>query len=257
MTSKRVCRLLGSAVVCLLVSPLIVVADGRKNPRDFPDFTLCPINLGYAVDPILGTILPPPAQPIRPPALTFTAAGTDAEIALVACDRGLTDDHPDGLDLAIRNFAVVRQDVYESHQVLSPYPDFTCYLANGGEDTFTRKVGSLFSPSVTPAVSPLTLKFPFFDDFSDVAASQKKWRLDGAELKSFDLNDPATGFFTATALVLARVPATPGENSCSRASVKVRHLRKGQKYVVDFQWESKGIVTAPEIEMLTFVDTQP
>ena len=257
MFSKQLCRLVGSVVVCILASPLLAVAQGRKNPRDFPDFTLCPINLGWSVDATTGTILPPPAQPIRPPARTFTATGTAAEIALVACDRGLTDDHPDGLDLAIRNFAVVRQDVYESHQVQSTFPDFTCYLANGTEDTFFRKVGSLFSPSVTPAVTPQTLKFPFFDDFSDLAASQSAWRLDGAEIRSFDLNEPGTGAFTAAALVLARVPASAGENSCSRASVKVRRLRAGQKYVIDFKWESKGIVNAPEIEMLTFVDTKP
>ena len=139
----------------------------------------------------------------------------------------------------------------------APFRISRCYLPHDFEDSFARKVGSLFSPSLAPAVSPLTVKFPFFDDFSDLAASQKKWRLDGAEIKAVDLNDPATGFFTAPALVLARVPAELAQNSCSRASVKVRHLRKGQQYVIDFQWESKGVVTAPEIEMLTFVDTQP
>ena len=260
MTTKRICRLLGSAVVCVLVSPLIVVADGRKNPRDFPANTLCPINLGWAVDPVTGEIFPPPAQPIRPPALTFTAAGPAAEIALVSCDRGLTDDHPDGLDLWIRDFAVVRRDVYESHQVLGTYPEFSCYLPRDGEgDTPTiRKVGSTFSTSVAPAVLPLTPKLPFFDDFSRPAVSRLKWRLDGAEFKTVESNDPRlSSALVGTALVLARVPADPNQNSCSRASVVVRHLVKGQSYVVDFQWESKGIVTAPEIEMLTFVDTQP
>jgi hypothetical protein len=238
--------------------PMAATGAGRKNPRDFPDNTLCPINLGWFVDPTTGLLQPPPAQPIRP-ALGFTATGPAAEIALVACDRGLGGDHPDGFDLWIRDFAVVRQDAYESHQLAGPYPDFTCYLPNSGEDftPFIRRVGSSFDRTLAPSLKALTPRLPFFDDFSNLNTSRKRWKLDGADFQTVDLNDPRTGPFTGNTLVLARVPAGAGDDACSKASVRVKNLKKGTNYVIDFQWETKGIVAAPEIDMITFIDTEP
>ena len=259
MASKQVGRLVGAAFVFVLSTPLMVVGEGRKNPRDFPDGTLCPVNLGWSVDQNDGTPVPPPAQPIRPPAHTFTATGTDAEITLVACDGGLTSANELGLALWIRDFAVVRKDVYETHQALGTYPDTTCYIprSDEGATPHVRKVGSTFAPSVSPAVNPQTLKFPFFDNFSS-AIAQKKWHLDGATFETVELSDPRVGSFSGTALVLARTHDDASQNACSKASIKIKHLRKDEAYVIDFQWESKGVQSpVPDIEMLTFVDTNP
>ena len=264
MASKQVGRLVGAAIVCVLSTPLMVVGEGRKNPRDFPDGTLCPVNLGWSVDPLLGDTVEP--KVLRPPLHTFTAAGTDAEISLVACDGGLTGERP-GLEVWVRDFAVVRKDIYESHQAAGGYPHDpldpfanTCYFAHGDEagTPFARLVGSTFNSGLAPAVNPLTLKFPFFDDFSNLASSQKKWRLDGAEFKTVTLNDPRLpAFFDATALVMARDHAGAAPDFCSMARVKVRHLKKGETYVIDFQWENKGTQNVPDVQMLTFVDTNP
>jgi hypothetical protein len=188
--------------------------------------------------------------------LPFTATGNDAEITLVACDRGLTDDHPDGMELWIRDFAVVRKDVYDSHQTAVAYPEATCYIPRADEVEPARRVGSVFDPSVAPAVSPQTQKFPFFDDFTDPAFSKKKWVLEGATIETVSSNDPLQPDpVVGPGLVLARVPADPAQNACSRAKVRVKNLKKGNVYVIDFKWETQFVNNAAEIDMLTFIDT--
>ena len=41
------------------------------------------------------------------------------------------------------------------------------------------------------------------------------------------------------------------------ASVRVRNLKKGQTYVIDYQWQSTRVLATGEVEMLTFIDTDP
>ena len=247
MASRQVHRLVGAALVCVLASPLMVVGQGT-NTRDFPNNLLCPVNLGWAVDPVLGTADPPN---VRPAVTSFVATGGDAEISLVSCDLGLTNDHPDpdGLNLFIRGFAVVRKDVYDTHQVGIPDTGgLQCYIA----DT----VGSVFDRNSDPAVNPQSAKLPFFDDFSDLAFSQKKWRFNGAEIKEVLLSPAGADDFLGNALVLARFPTT-NPSACSMATVRVRNLKKGQTYVIDYQWQSTRVLATGEVEMLTFIDTDP
>lgn len=252
-------RVAAVAVLGTLAAPFDVAGGGRKNTRDFPESTLCPVNLGWFVDEF-GVVQPPPASPIRPAAHTFVATGLTAKVSLVSCDRGLRDDHPDGRDLWVTNFAVVRKDVYESHQAAAVYSSLgsSCYVPNGTETEFTRTVGSTFDPSIAPQAAPNSVRFPFFDDFSNLTASNLRWNLDGAEFKTVTVSDPRSATPTlASVLALARVPADPNQNSCSQASAWVFNLRRGQTYVIDFFWQTNGMEPAPDIEMLTFVDTSP
>jgi hypothetical protein len=249
------------AVVATLLSTLpLVQAAGRTNPRDFPDSTFCPFNLGFLVDPVNGNITPT----TRPSRLPFTAEKTKALITLVACDRGLTGDHPAGLDIAVRTFAVVREDIYNSHQRINTDPNipFSCNISQDGNAPFANTVGSVFDPGVAPAVSSNSKFVPFFDDFSNLTASNRDWRLDGSTLETLqtvnDPIDPVAG--PANALILARGFNNATADSCSSASVQVGRLKVGTRYVVDFRWSVSGILgdpPPPEVDMLTFVDTQP
>lgn len=247
-----------AAIAGLLATLPLVQAAGRKNPRDFPDTTFCAFNLGFVVDTLTGDITPT----TRPANLTFTAEKARALITLVACDRGLIGEHsPDGMNVAVRNFAVVREDVYSSHQRINPNAadkDFLKTSCNiSGNDDFAKTVGSVFDPSTAPAVSVNSKFVPFFDDFSNLTASNRDWRLDGSSLEATSVSDPFDpDVVSGNALVLARGFLTTND-SCSSASVLVGRLKAGTKYVVDFRWSVSGIQNPPEVDMLTFVDTNP
>jgi hypothetical protein len=259
MASNRSRLLVSLAVAgCQLAASPLLFAAGRKNPRDFPDGTFCPINLGWFVDPNAGTIVPPPDQPIRPPSLSFTAAGRRASITLVACDRGLTGDHPEGMDVQIRDFAVVRTDAYESHQRINTDPDvpFSCNISGFGD--FAKTVGSVFDPSVSPALENDSLAMPFFDAFANLTRSNRVWRADGTSFETVNVNDPVTPVSgPGNALILARGLTDTTQDSCSSASVKVGRLVAGTTYVIDFKWNVSGVLNPPEVDMLTFVNTSP
>jgi hypothetical protein len=87
---------------------------------------------------------------------------------------------------------------------------------------------------------------PFFDSFSNLVASKKRWHLGGAEL------DPVQGN-----LILAREIQADGKVSCGSASFRATSLVKGRGYVVDFKWSVSGINSAGEIAMLTYIDVGP
>ncbi len=256
MVRYRTHLLACAALLASLIAALpIVRALGRSNPRDFPDSTFCPFNLGYQVDPVTGVITPT----TRPSRLPFTAEAAKAVISFVACDRGLTADHPAGLDIAIRNFAVVREDVYNNHQRINTDPNvpFSCNIAPDG--SFANTVGSVFDPTVAPAVSINSKSVPFFDDFGNLATSNAAWRLDGSTLETLpNINDPIDPFPSSeNALVLTRGFSDATRDSCTSASVKIGRLKAGVRYVVDFRWSVSGIVDPPEVDMLTYVDTNP
>ena len=252
-------------VASLLAALPVVQALGRSNPRDFPDSTFCAFNLGFQVDPVSGAITPT----TRPSRLPFTAEKAKALITLVACDRGLTGDHPDGLKIAVRNFAVVRQDIYDTHQRINPLPtpderQFSCNISQDISVPFANTVGSVFDPGVAPAVTTNSKVVPFFDDFGNLTASSRNWRLDGASLEALDsINDPFDpDVVSGNGLVLARGSFDNTNDSCSSASVLVGQLKAGTNYVVDFRWSVTGIISnserqPPEVDMLTFVDTNP
>jgi hypothetical protein len=255
----------GALVASLLVALPIVRAVGRSNPRDFPDSTFCPFNLGFQVDPVTGVVTPT----TRPARLTFTAEKAKAQITLVACDAGLTGEkrNPDplnldeqGLDISVRNFAVVREDIYLNHQRINPDPNqFSCNISQDNDNPFANTVGSVFDPSVAPAVAVNSKLVPFFDDFGNLATSNLNWKLDGAELVTLPfLNDPIDSSPpTTNALVLARGFTDVSRDLCTSASVKVSRLKPDTFYVVDFRWSVSGIQNPPDVVMLTYVDTNP
>lgn len=257
MAPNRSQLLIGLTVAASLLTGAEVSAVSRKNPRDFPDSTFCPVNLGWFVDPVVGTIVSPPAQPIRPASLPFTAQRPRAIITLVACDRGLTGEHPDGLKVQLRDFAVVRRDAYESHQRINTDTNvpFSCNISGTGD--FSKTVGSVFDPAVPPALTPGKL-MPFFDAFANLTTSNREWRVDGATIETVPVNDPVTPFSgDGNALILARGSFDNTEDSCSSASVLVDRLKAGTSYVIDFKWSVTGINNPPEVDMLTFIDTTP
>jgi hypothetical protein len=229
-----------------------VVAD-RKNPRNFPENTFCPIHLGWQVD-FSGT--PVPNTTRIQEGLKFVAAGPRAVVSFLACDRNSAlDDNLGEFDLAgttvdvrVDDVAVVREDVFLNHQRATVPDPVGCYFS--GAHPFPEiAVGSVFDRSLRVKATPFTARMPFFDDFSRPVVTERLWRFGGAEL---DTNQGT--------LVLARTDDQRTELRCSTASFRVQYLVKGKPYVVDFKWSVSGGnngIDDGEPMLLTFFDLNP
>ena len=239
----------------LSVLSVLALAQERKNPRNFPEGVTCPIHLGWEVDLVNGQGVPDPSSTPRvQEGLTFVAEGPRAAVTFLACDRnsalidGLSDFDAIGetVEVRIDDVAVVREDVFLSHQRAAAPSEFGCYF-NVVDPFPTLSVGSTFDRTVAPAKRPFTLAIPFVDDFSNGSETESRWRFAGAELDEAEGN-----------LVLARqFRPVVGEVRCASASFKVTRLVAGQTYVLDFQWKVTGFGQAGEPALSTSFDLNP
>lgn len=215
---------------------------------------MCPIHLGWEVDLVGGVGVPNPSSAPRiQEGLTFVAEGPRAAVTFLACDRnsalvdGLSDFDAIGETVSVRidDVAVVREDVFLSHQRATVPDELGCYF--NVVDPFPElAVGSFFDRTVAPQKRPFTGAIPFVDDFSSQAETESRWRLGGAEL------DPAQGNLI---LALQSRPVL-GEVSCASASFRVGVVA-GKTYVLDFKWEVTGFGQAGEPALQTFFDLTP
>jgi hypothetical protein len=243
-----------SLIVLALLSLLSssVIAD-RKNPRNFPEGSFCPIHLGWQVDfsgiPIQDTTR-------IQQGLKFVAAGPRAVVSFLACDRNSALDDNLGefesigttVDVRVDDVAVVREDVFLNHQKATIPDPVGCYFS-GAHPFPDIAVGSVFDASMRVKATPFTARMPFFDDFSKAAVTERLWRFGGAEL---DTNQGS--------LVLARTSDQRAELRCSTASFRVQYLLKGKTYVDDFKWSVSGGsngIDDGEPMLLTFFDLNP
>ena len=233
----------------------LAIAQSRKNPRDFPEGTTCPIHLGWEVDLVNGEGVPDPSSAPRiHQGLTFVAEGPSASVNFLACDRnsalidGLSDFDALGetIEVRIDDVAVVREDVFVSHQRATVPEEFGCYFSVAEPFPFLA-VGSFFDRTVAPPKRPFSFAVPFADDFSSPVDTESRWRFAGAELDEGEGN-----------LVLARqFRPVVGEVQCSSASFKVTRLLAGQTYVLDFKWRVTGFGQAGEPVLTTSFDLNP
>jgi hypothetical protein len=207
---------------------------------------MCPIHLGWEVD-TNGN--PVPNTTRIQEGLTFVAEGPKAAVTFLACDRDFAfEDAPNQVfdpaentvEVRIDDVAVVREDVYLSHQKATIPDSFGCYFST--DQPFPEiTVGSVFDRTVPKAVSPFTAKLPFVEDFSDPAATETRWRFGGAEL------DETNG-----TLVLARQQFSLSDPVTCRSATFQVGVVAGETYVVDFKWDVLGFEQGDNVLVTTF-----
>jgi hypothetical protein len=241
----------GFLALILITALSTLAAAQRKNPRDFPNGVMCPIHLGWEVDPS-GTPNPNSTPRIQE-GLTFVAEQNKAVVTFLACDRnsalddrlGVLDPVGSTIQVRVDDVSVIREDVFLSHQKATVPEEFGCYFSTA--HPFPEiAVGSVFDPTIRRRANPFSGAFPFFDDFSNAAVSDTRWRLGGAQI------DPSAGN-----LLLALEGGVNGEPfNCTAASFKVNYLVPGETYVLDFKWDVLGAdENAPAL--LTSFDLTP
>ncbi len=140
----------------LSVLSVLALAQERKNPRNFPEGTTCPIHLGWEVDLVNGQGVPDPSSTPRVhEGLTFVAEGPRAAVTFLACDRnsalidGLSDFDAIGetVEVRIDDVAVVREDIFLSHQRAA-------VRRRNSDATSTSSIRFRRSPSVRLSTEP-------------------------------------------------------------------------------------------------------
>jgi hypothetical protein len=197
---------------------------------------LCPVNFGWVVD-ANGDPTPPPQPPDDSSVrfrdeLRFIAQAPVAAVRIEACDRSsalgsaASSSNGDALRVGIDDFAIVQKDFWQQHHVprAAPIDPSDCYNDGGGQ---SKSVGSVFDRSSAQSSS---CEMPFADSF-DLAATQGRWVLDGAEFKNGRL---------LIADALDDLGDDNGRFQCSSATVRVGNLVPGRDYIIDFSWSVSG-----------------
>jgi hypothetical protein len=227
-------------------------AAARENPRDFPNFTLCPIHLGWTVDELTGEPVPGSQVRLREPELVFVAEGRNAVITFAACDEAPRDLDYGPVSVAIDDVSVVERAAYEQYQVATAPAgnrQTWCYFGNDTPELYDISVGSVFAPPPDSRVRPFTRSWPFADHFNSAAQSAIYWQFLGAEVQ----DTPGLG----KVLVLAQGGFGPDDRrQCGMARLRVGRLRPGIEYVVDFKWSVGGVERGIR-PLTTMIDTRP
>lgn len=217
-----------AAVACVSLGVLGVPADAREGVRDYPHSAHCPVHT--------------PGPSGQDDAFAFTATERKMVLTFVTCDSRSVPD-PNELDdsgnpsdkgyrigVSIDDLVIVEQSVFNKEANRLSFTDAIsqfnynydehCYFQDGSSEPSVQTVFKRHARYKKAAV-------PFREDFEGSSAG---WRLRNA---SFDKETGDTG----KSLILARAERNgqPGQ-SCSAASVKVRGLVPGSKYVIDFSW---------------------
>lgn len=234
-----------------LTSATLAVA--REHPRDFPNFTLCPIHLGWSVDDFTGDPIPDSPVRLREPDLVFVAAGRKAVITFLACNETVDGSQNHGpVNVRIDDVAVVERTAYEQYQaasVPSGNRPTWCYF-DGFGSLYDISVGSVFAPPGSSRVRPFTRWWPFFDDFENPARTGLFWKFVGARVA--DIGASGQG------LILAEAEFGSGEHDqqCGLARLEVSRLQPGAEYVVDFKWSVFDLDNGMR-PLITYIDTTP
>ncbi len=219
-----------AALGMLVFVALITQANAARDAiREFPHTRKCPATFA-AIDP---------GGQYDPRTLTFEATSRSATLTFLACSDRLGND----VNLSLDHVMVVEKTLFDAKRLNYPDDVPEDYGVALWEDVGllepvcygNEKVTSVFDRS---AATPFSRAWPFYDDFE--GPTPLPWKLTnceiGPEVKDEVHLNVIPNDTQSRSLLLTRA----GENTCASASIRIHHLVKTRKYVVDFSWFVSG-----------------